>query len=127
MVKVGVCLSGCGVNDGAEIHESVITLLALDRAGAKIVCIAPAGAQRQVVNHATGKQSEETRDILVESARIARGNIQDIKNITAQDLDALIFPGGFGMPPGYTTIIPLDRIGRTFASIDELPEPKFPD
>ena len=95
--KVGVVLSGCGVYDGAEIHESVITLLALDRHGAEAVMCAPDVAQMHVVNHLTGDVAEgEERNVLVESARIARGAIADVKNISADDLDALILPGGFG-------------------------------
>lgn len=96
MAKIGVVLSGCGVYDGAEIHESVLTMLALDEAGAEILCMAPAGPQMHVVNHITGDVSGETRDILVESARIARGAITDIASIHADDIDALVFPGGFG-------------------------------
>ena len=95
--KVGVVLSGCGVYDGAEIHESVITLLALDRAGAEIVMMAPNIPQMHVVNHLTGNEAkDETRNVLVESARIARGNVKDMKDVKGADLDALIFPGGFG-------------------------------
>ena len=97
MPKVGVVLSGCGVYDGAEIHESVITLLALDRAGAEVVCMAPNVDQMHVVDHLTGDVVEgETRNVLTESARIARGNIVDVKDVKAADLDALIIPGGFG-------------------------------
>ena len=96
MKHVGVVLSGCGVYDGAEIHEAVITLLALDRAGARAVCMAPNVNQAHVINHLTGEESDETRNVLVESARIARGNIKDIQGVSATDLDALIFPGGFG-------------------------------
>ncbi len=94
--KIGVVLSGCGVYDGAEIHESVITLLAIDRAGAEAVCMAPNVDQMHVINHLTGEETGETRNVLTESARIARGNIKDIKDVKADDLDALIFPGGFG-------------------------------
>lgn len=95
--KIGVVLSGCGVYDGAEIHESVITLLAIDRAGAEAVCMAPNVDQLHVINHLTGQEAKgETRNVLVESARIARGNIKDIAEVKADDLDALIFPGGFG-------------------------------
>ena len=98
MPKVGVVLSGCGVNDGAEIHESVITMLALDRAGAEMVLMAPNIDQLHVINHITGEEIEnESRNVLVESARIARGNIKDIAGETGEDLDALIFPGGFGV------------------------------
>jgi enhancing lycopene biosynthesis protein 2 len=96
MAKIGVVLSGCGVYDGSEIHEAVITLLALDRAGVETVCMAP-NIDVAVVNHLTGKPVEgETRNVLVESARIARGKIHDIAEIKAADLDALVFPGGFG-------------------------------
>ena len=94
---IGVVLSGCGVMDGAEIHEAVLTLLAIDRAGAEAVCLAPNIRQRHVVNHLTGEESkDEVRNVLVESARIARGKIRDIASVKVGDVDALIFPGGFG-------------------------------
>ncbi|MCF8026289.1 MAG: isoprenoid biosynthesis glyoxalase ElbB [Desulfobacteraceae bacterium] len=96
MKNVGVLLSGCGVYDGTEIHEAVITLLALDRKGARVICMAPDTSQHHVVNHLTGQPTEENRNVLVESARIARGEITDIKDIRASRLDALILPGGFG-------------------------------
>ena len=96
MAKVGVLLSGCGFLDGAEIHESVLTLLALDRAGAEIICMAPDMDQFHVINHLTQEVTEEKRNVLVESARIARGEIKNIKEMSASDLDALILPGGFG-------------------------------
>jgi len=95
--KVGVILSGCGVYDGSEIHESVITMLALDRRGAEMVICAPDVPQMHVVNHLTGEPAEgESRNVLVESARIARGAIRDVAEVTAVELDALILPGGFG-------------------------------
>jgi enhancing lycopene biosynthesis protein 2 len=96
MVKVGVILSGCGVMDGSEIHESVLTLLALDRLGATAVCMAPNIEQEGVVNHRTGKLEESTRNVLDEAARIARGKILDLAKVKASDLDALILPGGYG-------------------------------
>jgi enhancing lycopene biosynthesis protein 2 len=96
MARVGVLLSGCGVFDGTEIHEAVLTLLALDRAGAEIVCMAPNVEQAHVINHLTQEVTAETRNVLVESARIARGEIKDLKDVQAGDLDALIMPGGFG-------------------------------
>jgi enhancing lycopene biosynthesis protein 2 len=96
MKKVGVLLSGCGVFDGAEIQESVLTLLALAKAGAEAVCMAPDKEQHHVINHLTGKESGERRNVLVESARIVRGNIEDLAGVAAEDLDALILPGGFG-------------------------------
>jgi len=95
--KIGVVLSGCGVYDGSEIHEAVITLLAIDRNGATAVCMAPDIAQMHVVNHLSGEVAAgETRNVLVEAARIARGKIRDIATIRATELDALILPGGFG-------------------------------
>ncbi len=96
MKKIAICLSGCGFLDGAEIHESVLTLLAIDQAGAKAVCCAPDVAQAGVVNHATHKPDSAWRNVLVESARIARGEIKNIAEVRAADVDALIFPGGFG-------------------------------
>jgi len=104
MPKVGVVLSGCGVYDGAEIHESVLTLLALDRAGAEAVCIAPDLEQMHVVNHLTGQPVQgQTRNVLIEAARIARGSIQDLAEVRADQLDALIIPGGFGAAKNLST------------------------
>lgn len=95
--KVGVILSGCGVYDGAEIHESVLTLLALDRHGAEAVICAPDIDQMHVVNHQTGEEAPgETRNVRVEAARIARGPVTDVKLVNPDDIDALAIPGGFG-------------------------------
>ncbi|CAI2016172.1 Sigma cross-reacting protein 27A [Serratia fonticola] len=96
MKQVAVVLSGCGVYDGAEIHEAVLTLLALDRAGAQAVCFAPDKAQLHVINHLSGEEMPESRNVLQESARIARGKIQALSQVDAEQLDALIVPGGFG-------------------------------
>ncbi|MCK4379069.1 MAG: isoprenoid biosynthesis protein ElbB, partial [Deltaproteobacteria bacterium] len=87
MLTIGVLLSGCGVYDGSEIHEAVLTLLALDRAGVAIQCLAPDMEQWDVINHLTGEPIAESRNVLVESARIARGNIKDIREISATDLE----------------------------------------
>lgn len=95
MKKIGVVLSGCGVRDGSEIHEAVFTLLAVDRQGCEAVCMSP-DADFPVTNHLTMQESGDKRNALVESARIARGNIRDIAGVNATDLDAIIFPGGFG-------------------------------
>lgn len=96
-MKVCIVLSGCGVMDGSEIHEAVLTMLSLDRAGAEILYAAPATEQLQVVNHCTSEvQPGETRNMLVEAARISRGDIRDLAGIGAADADAVIFPGGFG-------------------------------
>jgi len=93
---IGVLLSGCGVFDGSEIHEAVLTLLFLDRAGATIRCMAPNMDQLHVIDHLSQQQADEGRNVLVESARIARGDIQDLSQVSAGDIDALIIPGGFG-------------------------------
>ena len=94
--KVAVILSGCGVYDGTEIHESVLTLLRLDQRGALVECFAPNIDQLHVINHLTGEEMQPARNVLVESARIARGNVKDVTTLNAQDFDALIIPGGFG-------------------------------
>lgn len=97
MKKVAVILSGCGVFDGAEIHESVLVLLALDRANARVTCAAPDVPQHHVINHLTQQPVPgESRNVLVESARIARGNIVPVQQLKVADLDAVILPGGFG-------------------------------
>jgi enhancing lycopene biosynthesis protein 2 len=97
MARVAVLLSGCGYLDGAEIQESVITLLALDRAGAQVECLAPDRAQRDVVDHRSGEAvSGEERNVLAEAARIARGAIRDVAQARAEDYDAVILPGGYG-------------------------------
>jgi enhancing lycopene biosynthesis protein 2 len=103
MPRVGVCLSGCGVYDGSEIHEAVLTLLALDQAGAEIVCCAPNVDQSAVVNHLDRSAMREKRNMLIESARIARGNIRDLAAVKASHIDALIFPGGFGAARNLST------------------------
>jgi len=96
MTKVGVVLAGSGVKDGSEIHEAVLTLLYLDQSGVETVCMAPDIEQTKVTNHLTGETVNEKRNVLIESARIARGNIKNIKDVDIRSLDAIIFPGGFG-------------------------------
>ncbi|HQY88162.1 MAG TPA: isoprenoid biosynthesis glyoxalase ElbB [Tepidisphaeraceae bacterium] len=94
--KIGVVLSGCGVYDGAEITEAVSVLIAIDQLGAEAICVAPNIEQAHTIDHLAGKPTEEYRNVLTESARIARGKIKDIAQVQERDLDALIFPGGFG-------------------------------
>jgi enhancing lycopene biosynthesis protein 2 len=101
-MKVGVLLSGNGVFDGSEIQEAVFTFLAIDRRGGEIVAMAPNIDQHHVLNHLTGDEMDETRNVLVESARIARGNIRDMSKVTAADMDALAIPGGFGAAKNLT-------------------------
>lgn len=94
--KIAIVLSGCGVYDGTEIHEATMSMLAADQAGAQYELFAPDIDQHHVINHLTGKPGEETRNVLVESARIARGKIRNLKEFNAAEFDALLFPGGFG-------------------------------
>lgn len=102
--KIGVLLSGCGVFDGAEVHESVITLLALDRAGAEVTCIAPDKDQMHVIDHHSGSPAEDqVRNVRVEAARIARGPVTAVADVDVAALDALILPGGFGAAKNLTT------------------------
>ena len=96
MKKVAVILSGCGVFDGAEIHEAVLTLLHIELNGASYQCFAPNISQHHVVNHISGEEMSEQRNVLIEAARIARGDIKDLNELNVQDFDALALPGGFG-------------------------------
>lgn len=103
--KIGVLLCGCGHRDGSEVHEATLTLLHIDRAGAEAFCFAPHIPQTAVRNHASGEEMGETRDVLVESARIARGKIHDIAAVSAADFDALIIPGGQGAAANLSTFL----------------------
>ena len=94
--KIGVLLSGCGVMDGSEIHEATLTLYFLDKHGAEVICMAPDKDQADVIDHAAGKPMGERRNVLRESARIARGKIRDVRGVRAAELDGIIIPGGFG-------------------------------
>lgn len=98
MKNIGVVLSGCGVQDGSEVHEATLTLYFLDKLGAKIEFFAPKIAQWHTIDHSTGKEQEnEHRQVLIESARISRGEIKDLSQADSNSLDGLIFPGGFGV------------------------------
>ncbi|PKR81625.1 isoprenoid biosynthesis protein ElbB [Brumimicrobium salinarum] len=101
-MKIGVLLSGNGVYDGAEIHESVFTLLAIAEAGHEPVCIGVDKDQHHVINHLNGEPQNETRNMMVEAARIARGEITEINDIAPADIDALVIPGGFGSAKNFT-------------------------
>ena len=100
---IAVILSGCGNKDGAEIHESVMTLWAINRHGADYQCFAPNIPQHHVLNFITGQEMDETRNVLIESARIARGNIRDLVEYNAADFDALVIPGGLGVAKNLST------------------------
>lgn len=102
--KFAVILSGSGVYDGAEIHEATLTMLAIMREGGDYQCFAPDIKQHHVVNHLTGEEMNESRNVLIESARIARGNIKALSEFDGKDFDALIFPGGFGAAKNLSTV-----------------------
>lgn len=101
-MKIGIIFSGSGVFDGTEIQEGVFTLLAIKKVGGEAVCFAPDIDQHHVINHITGEEMPEKRNVLVESARIARGNIQSLDAFDAGALDALVLPGGFGAAKNLT-------------------------
>merc|ERR1719330_823873 len=94
--KIGVVLSGCGVYDGTEVHEAAAALAALSRAGAQVEMFAPDVEQAHVVDHSKGAEMEQKRSVIVESARIARGPVSPLTDLTAEGVDALVIPGGFG-------------------------------
>lgn len=96
MKNILVILSGSGVYDGSEIHEAVFSLLAIDRRRGKITCVAPNKNQHHVINHISGEPMNETRNVMIEAARIARGEISDFSSVNMKDYDALVIPGGFG-------------------------------
>ena len=102
-MKIGVLLSGCGVYDGAEIHESVFVLLAIAESGHEAVCIGVNKDQYHVINHLNGEVQKQSRNMLEEAARIARGEITEINDISPADIDALVIPGGFGSAKNFTT------------------------
>lgn len=103
MKKFAIVLAGSGVFDGAEIHEATMTMLAIKKQGADYEIFAPDIPQHHVVNHLTGEEMKENRNVLVEAARIARGKIKDLKQLNPRDFDAIIFPGGFGVAKNLCT------------------------
>lgn len=102
-MKIGILLSGCGVYDGAEIQESVLAMLSIEEAGHEYVCIGVNQDQHHVINHINGEVMKENRNMLVEAARIARGEIVDVQNIILNDLDAIVIPGGFGSAKNFSS------------------------
>ncbi len=101
--KFAVVLAGCGFYDGAEIQETVSTLLAIDKSGSTYQCFAPDINQFHVINHITGEEMDEKRNVLVEAARICRGNIKKLADYNPDDFDAIVFPGGFGVAKNLCT------------------------
>ncbi|OIN61157.1 isoprenoid biosynthesis glyoxalase ElbB [Arsenicibacter rosenii] len=119
-MKIGVLFHGSGVFDGTEIQEAVFTLLALAEVGAEAVCFAPDVNQHHVLNHLTGDEMPEVRNVLVESARIARGQIADLATISAHDLDGLVMPGGFGTAKNITNWAFAGPDGTILPSVKQL-------
>jgi enhancing lycopene biosynthesis protein 2 len=119
--RVGVVLSGCGYLDGAEIHEATCTLLSLDRRGAKVVAMAPDVEQMHVVDHVKGAPAQgQKRSVLEEAARIVRGQIVELSQVSAKDLDALVFPGGFGVAKNLCTFAVDGRNMRVLPAVERL-------
>lgn len=120
MKKFAIVLSGCGVYDGSEIHEAVLTMLAINKMSCEYAMFAPDMQQTHVVNHLNGELTKESRNVLVESARIARGQIQDVQTLNMQDFDALIFPGGFGAAKNLSTYALNGTAVKVLPSIEKI-------
>jgi enhancing lycopene biosynthesis protein 2 len=119
--RVGVVLSGCGFLDGAEIHEATCTLLSLDRRGAKLVAMAPDVEQLHVVDHLRSAPADgQRRRVIEEAARIVRGQITDLSQVSARDLDALVFPGGYGVAKNLCTFAVDGRNMRVLPEVERL-------
>lgn len=101
-MNIAILLSGSGVYDGSEIQETVFAMLAIAQKGASYQCIAPDVNQHHVINHLTGEEMQETRNVLTESARIARGEVKSLTGLNLEEFDALVIPGGFGTAKNHT-------------------------
>ncbi|MCD4744840.1 MAG: isoprenoid biosynthesis glyoxalase ElbB [Bacteroidales bacterium] len=130
MKKFAVILSGCGVYDGAEIHEATLSMLAIKKYGADYEIFAPDIQQHHVINHLTGEEMSEARNVLIESARIARGNIKALSEFKADEFDALILPGGFGVAKNFcnfafkgTDCIVNEEVANAIKSMFDLNKP----
>lgn len=104
MKKIAVILAGCGRMDGSEIHESVLTLLSIQQAGASYQCFSLDLPQDHVTNHLTDQNTNEQRNMMIESARIARGDIKNLADIDVTEFDGLIIPGGNGIAANLFTL-----------------------
>jgi enhancing lycopene biosynthesis protein 2 len=118
--RVGVILSGCGNRDGGEIRETLFTLLALDKLGAEAVMMAPDIECRDTINYMTGESSPERRNVLVESARVARGDIRNIRDIDVEKLDALIIPGGLGVAKNLSNYIDRKKSATFIPEVEKI-------
>lgn len=120
MKKIGVLLSGCGVYDGAEIQESVLALLAIQEQNAEYICVGINENQHHVINHTTGEEMKESRNMLIEAARIARGEIIEINTLDINSIDALVIPGGFGSAKNLTKWAFEGPNGKILSSVKKL-------
>ena len=119
-MNCAVLLSGCGHMDGSEIRESVLVLLELDRLGVKFQCCAPNIQQHDVVNHASKSVEDQERNILIESARIARGEVTSIEKVKVSEFDMLIVPGGFGVAKNFSDLVFQDGPVSVIDSVKDL-------
>ncbi|MDK2953277.1 MAG: hypothetical protein PWQ27_660 [Kosmotoga sp.] len=119
-MKVGILLSGCGLGDGTQIEEVMLTYLSLDKYGIDYITFAPNEMQHDVIDHYTEKPQNETRNILIESARIGRGKICDIREVSCKDIDAIIIPGGLGVFKNLSTFIVDKKSFTVNKNVDDL-------
>jgi len=119
-MNVAVLLAGSGVYDGTEIHEAVFSMLAIARNGGSYQCFAPNRDQFHVINHLSGEAMEEKRNVLIESARIARGDVKSVESVNAEEFDALVIPGGFGAAKNLNTWALNGPDGEIFPEIADL-------
>lgn len=100
--KCALILAGCGAKDGAEITESVSLMIAFDQAHFHVQAFAPNRSFHHVIDHAADQIVEsENRNMLVESARIARGNVLPLQELAEDDYDVICFAGGFGVAKNF--------------------------
>src|SRR5687767_1031197 len=118
--KIAMIIAGCGHQDGSEIREAILALLALDRLGADVDCYAPNIEQVEVINHLTGVLQAEKRNVLIEAARISRGEIGELKQLNQADYDGLILPGGFGMAKNLSNIATQGAQGKILLALKEI-------
>lgn len=103
--RIALFLSGSGYLDGSEITEATSLIIALSKYGIAVDFFAPNRNQSDVVNHNTNQESSESRNILIESARITRGNVLPLDEFNAELYNAVVLPGGFGAVKNFTTFL----------------------
>ena len=126
-MKIGILLSGCGLGDGSQIEEVMLTHLALDKYGVDYIAFAPNKVQYDVINHYTEKVQSEERNILIEAARIGRGRIKDIKDVKSEEIDAIILPGGLGVFKNLSTFTVDKSEFKVAGDVDKLVKDLYSD